>query len=188
MADYSEHSDQELVSLIRSGNHEAFNELYKRFYKPMFRFAYNIVDDKESCDDIVQDVLSWFWEHNTQHEITHLQAYLMTAVKYQVAKAIRRGKVRQHHLLATINNSSQAFSEDSLELKELQQIINSFIYQLPEKAAIIFRMSREEHLTNREIAAKLGISEGTVAVQIKRSLDKLRNSLGRMHFWLYFFL
>lgn len=188
MTDYNEYTDQELVNLIRSGSHDAFNELYKRFYGPMFRFAYHIIDDKDSCDDIVQDVLSWFWEHQQQHEITHLKSYLLTAVKYQVAKFIRKGKVRQNHLLATIDSSKYAANDESLELKELQQVISSFIYQLPEKAAVIFRMSREEHMSNKEIAAKLGISEGTVSVQIKRALDKLRNSLGRNHFWIYFFL
>jgi RNA polymerase sigma-70 factor (family 1) len=188
MADYNEYIDEELLYLIRSGSHAAFNELYRRFYRPMFRFAYNIIDDKESCDDIVQDVLSWFWEHKKQHNITNLKSYLLTAVKYQVAKAIRRGKVRQNHLLATVNLSDSTFNEESLELKELQQIINSFIYQLPQKAAVIFRMSREEHMSNKEIATKLGISEGTVSVQIKRALDKLRSNLGGMHFWMHFFL
>ena len=90
--------------------------------------------------------------------------------------------------MTALNSTDYAINEESLELKELQAVITSFVHQLPEKCKEIFRMSREEHLSNREIATKLGISEGTVSVQIKRALDKLRDKLGGMHFWVYFFL
>lgn len=188
MDNYKAHSDEHLISLLKQGDHAAFNEMYTRFYKPMFGFAYHMIKDKDTCDDMIQDVLSWFWEHREQHHINDLKSYLLTAIKYQVAKFIRRGKVRENHLLSTLNTAEYVMSEESLELKDLQAVITSFVHQLPEKCAVIFQMSRKEHLSNREIAAKLGISEGTVAVQIKRALDKLKGNLGHMHFWMHFFL
>lgn len=188
MSHYKEVNETELLDLVKGGNHAAFNEMYSRFYRPMFGYAYQMINDKYVCDDMVQDVFSWFWEHRGYHQINNLKSYLLTAVKYQAAKYIRRGKVRDNHLLTALNSTDYAINEESLELKELQAVITSFVHQLPEKCKEIFRMSREEHLSNREIATKLGISEGTVSVQIKRALDKLRDKLGGMHFWVYFFL
>ncbi|RQO74456.1 RNA polymerase sigma-70 factor [Pedobacter sp. KBW06] len=185
---YSQANEMQLLVLVKEGDHDAFNQVYERFYKPLFGYAYHMIDDKYVCDDMVQDVLTWFWEHRAHHQINNLKSYLLTAIKYQAAKYIRRGKIRENHLLATLNNTTITVNEESLEFRELQAVITSSIHQLPEKCREIFRMSREDQLSNREIAAKLGISEGTVAVQIKRALDKLRDNLGSMHFWMYFFL
>jgi RNA polymerase sigma-70 factor (family 1) len=188
MADYTELTDQDMIRQLKADDHAAFNELHRRHYAALLRYAYSLVDDREAGVDMVQDVLVWFWEHRSQHEIQSIKSYLFTAVRYQAAKFIRKGKVRDAHLLSLGNTEQHSFNLESLEVKEMKAIISSFINQLPEKCGVIFRMSREEHLSNKEIAAKLGISEATVAVQIKRALDKFKTKLGNMHFWVYFFM
>lgn len=186
--DYTEFSDQELIMRLKDNDHAAFNEVHRRYYTLLLRYAYSLISDREACVDMLQDILVWFWEHRNQHKIQNVKSYLFTAVKFQAAKFIRKGKVREAHLLSLTYTEQHAFNLESLELKEMKAIISSFINQLPEKCGVIFRMSREEHLTNKEIAAKLGISEATVGVQIKRALDKLKTNLGKQHFWMYFFI
>ncbi|WP_316791735.1 RNA polymerase sigma-70 factor [Pedobacter frigoris] len=176
------------MSLLKEGEHAAFNEVHHQYYALLIRYAYNIIKDKEACSDLVQDVLVWFWEHREQHQMSSIKGYLIMAVKYKVSNVIRKGKVRENYVLSALNPPGYSLNEESLELKELQAVIESFIQQLPDKCGEIFRMSREEQLTNKEIAAKLGISEVTVAVQIKRALDKLRANLGKLHFWINFFV
>jgi RNA polymerase sigma-70 factor (family 1) len=188
MVAYSTYSDQELLSLLKQGEHRAFNEVHHRYYSSLVRYGYNIVNDREVCSDLVQDVLVWFWEHREQHNMRSIKGYLIMAVKYQAANYIRRGKVRESYMVSSLSIANYTMNEESLELKELQAIIASFIHQLPDKCGEIFRMSREEQLTNKEIAARLGISEVTVAVQIKRALDKLKGNLGKMYFWIHFFM
>ena len=186
--DYNKLTDQEILEQLRSGDHAAFNEIHNRHFDAMLRFSYNLIHDKEACNDMVQDVLIWFWEHRELQQLENIRAYLLTAVKYQAAKFIRKGKVREVHLESLSRIDSYSQNEERLEVEELKKIISSFVHQLPEKCAVIFKMSREEHMTNRQIAAKLGISESTVAVQVKRALDKLKKNLGHMHFWIYFFI
>ncbi|WEK20204.1 MAG: RNA polymerase sigma-70 factor [Candidatus Pedobacter colombiensis] len=188
MADYTEFTDQEIIEELKADDHAAFNEVHRRHYAMLLRYGYSLISDKEACGDMVQDVFVWFWEHRNQHQIQCIKPYLFTAVRFQAAKFIRKGKVRDAHLLSLNQIDNYSLNEESLEVKELKAVIASFIHQLPDKCAVIFRMSREEHMTNKEIAAKLGISEATVGVQIKRALDKLKNNLGKMHFWMYFFI
>lgn len=188
MVAYSTNTDQELIALLRQGDQQSFNELHHRYYALLIRYAYNIIRDQESCNDLVQDVFVWFWEHREQHQMRSVKGYLIMAVKYQVSNVIRKGKVRESYLLSALNSTNYTLNEESLELKELQAVIESFVQQLPEKCAEIFRLSREEQLSNKEIATKLGISEVTVAVQIKRALDKLKGNLGKMYFWIHFFV
>jgi len=188
MVDYTVYTDKEIIALLRAGDHLAFNEVHRRHYAMLLRYAYSLINDKEACDDMLQDVFFWFWEHRAQHQIQSIKPYLFTAVKYQAAKFIRKGKVREVHLQSLGHAESYSLNEESLEVKELNAVITRFVHQLPNKCAEIFRMSREEHMTHKEIAAKLGISEATVAVQIKRALDKLKTNLGKMNFWMYFFI
>ncbi|MNY65695.1 RNA polymerase sigma factor [compost metagenome] len=54
---------------------------------------------------------------------------------------------------------------------------------LPERSRKIFEMSRNEYLSNKEIAARLNISEKTVENQMTIVLKKLRLGLGKMSFW-----
>ena len=188
MAGYSSYSNDELLVLLKQGDHLAFNEVHHQHYASLIRYVYNILNDKEVCNDVVQDVLIWFWEHRGQHQMSSIKGYLIMAVKYQVSNYIRSGKVREGYVLSSMGIDRYVLNEESLEIKELQEMINSFIQQLPEKCREIFKLSREQHLTNKAIAAKLGISEVTVAVQIKRALDKLKGNLGKMYFWMHFFI
>src|SRR5690606_10761926 len=123
-------SDKELLIMLADSNVEAFDEVYKRYWSRMYNSAYNIVRDKDSCMDIVQELFIWLWEHRTQLDITSLNSYLLVAVKFKVANYIRKGKVRQSFF-----DRQKKMEEPSelLEVKELMQVINHFTNQLPVK-------------------------------------------------------
>ena len=60
---------------------------------------------------------------------------------------------------------------------DIQEIIDDTLKHLGERTETIFRLSRFEGLTNREIAAELGISEKTVEYHMSKALKELRVSL-----------
>jgi len=187
MTGIRQQTDPELLTLIAQGNTDAFNEIHDRYFDDIFRAAYNVLRDREVCLDIVQEVMLWFWEHRSGHQIRNLRGYLLMAVKYQSANYIRSLKVRDHFPLDNIENI-QDNSGLTMEMKELQGIIKSFTSKLPDRCREVFKMSREQHLSNKEIAQKLGISEKTVSVQILRALTKLKSELGNNYFWASFFI
>ncbi|MET1056927.1 MAG: RNA polymerase sigma-70 factor [Pedobacter sp.] len=175
-------SDDVLIELLREGSLAAFNEIYTRHFESLYKFAYTILKDEAACEDILQNVFTWLWENRANLKITSLKAYLFAAVKFNMSGAIRLSK-RRSEILANAPMLKQSVDVDSMELKELIAIISSFTETLPERARLIFELSRKEYLTNREIALKLGISEKTVENQMNISLKKLKIHLGRMSFW-----
>ncbi|RBQ02437.1 RNA polymerase sigma-70 factor [Pedobacter miscanthi] len=187
MAEINKQTDSELLTLIAQGSTDAFKEIHGRYFSDLFRAAYNVLRDQDVCLDIVQEVMLWFWEHRSAHQIKNLRGYLLMAVKYQSANYIRSLKIRDHFPLDNIEDI-QDNSGLTIELKELQTIIKSFTSKLPDRCREIFKMSREQHLSNKEIAQKLGISEKTVSVQILRALTKLKSELGNSYFWVSFFV
>lgn len=137
----------------------------------------------------MQELFIWLWEHRTKLDVASLKSYLLVAVKFKVANYIRRGKVRQSYFdkLKKMDEPSELL-EESLEVKELMQVISHFTNQLPIKCKEVFLLSREEHLSNKEISERLGISIKTVENQMTIALKKLRTSIAKTSLFLLLFL
>jgi len=182
MAIYDNLTDIELTALLRKGDHAAFEELHSRHFQTIFRAAWNVLKDREACMDIVQNIFVWFWENREKHQIRSIKAYLLMAVKYQVANTIRSGKVRENYLdRAAAQELKYSLNAESTELQELKSFIKTIINQLPDRCREVYKLSREEHLSNREIARKMDISEKTVEAQLTKALRTLRTNIGNFN-------
>lgn len=79
--------------------------------------------------------------------------------------------------LALQNPGTAAEPGELLEVKEIREVVNRTLEELPEKPAQIFRMSRYEGLKYREIAEKLSISIKTVEANMGKALKIFRKNL-----------
>jgi RNA polymerase sigma-70 factor (family 1) len=185
MADYQSLNDQELIDFLKAGDHAAFTEIYNRHWKFLYSKAYNTLRNQGDCMDVCQSVFLWVWENRiTIHIKVNLRGYLYTAVKYKIANLIRQGKVT----VTLFDDVIKALPNDEtneLEIKELKCFIGQIINDLPEKCRQVFLLSRDEHLSHKQISDRLGISEKTVDDHITRALKKMRAPLGRFaSIWL----
>ena len=174
---YKNYSESDLLLLIKEGNYAAFDEIYNRHWNGLFSSAYNILRDKPACMDLLQDIFVWFWENRLKWELTSCKGYLLTAVKFKTANYIRHGKIKDL-VIHQLTSFEISYNEDhELEVKQLQEFINTIAAQLPERCREIFQLSRYGYLSNKEIASKLNISEKTVENQITIALSRLRKQL-----------
>ncbi|MCA5006348.1 RNA polymerase sigma-70 factor [Sphingobacterium bovistauri] len=168
-------SDSELLRLIKLSDRHAFALIYNKYCEILFEHAYRIVRDREVCMDIVQEIFAWFWTNREYLEINSLKPYLLAAVKFQVANYIRKNKTHEKYIQNFLKVSSSIPAIDEIsEIKELKDLITHLTNLLPEKCKQVFMLSRNEYLSNKEIAAKMGISEKTVEMHITLALKKLR--------------
>ena len=79
--------------------------------------------------------------------------------------------------LASRHTGSNTEPAELLEAKEIREVVNKTLEELPEKPAQIFRMSRYEGLKYREIAEKLSISIKTVEANMGKALKIFRKNL-----------
>jgi RNA polymerase sigma-70 factor (family 1) len=180
MADLSIYHDSELLQQLNAGGRAAFDEIYRRHWQAMYRTAYAVLKDEAACLDVLQDVFVWLWEHRGALEVNVLKAYLVMAVRYKVSNYIRNNRLYAGFFEQVEGLEVAAETVSSLEVKELQAIISQFSLELPERCQQVFSMSRFELLTNKEIAARLGVSEKTVENQLTIALRKLRVKLGNL--------
>ncbi|WP_206022535.1 RNA polymerase sigma-70 factor [Pseudoflavitalea sp. G-6-1-2] len=175
-----------LTEQLRNGDMDAFNTIYFRYSEMMYRYALHILQNDEECTDAVQDIFVWLWTNREKLNISNLKGYLLAAIKYKLSRIIvsskRKEAILSSHPIA-INTLSTG---EDLEIKQLRETIADFIKTLPPRAREIYQLSREQYFSNKEIAARLGISEKTVEAQMTISLKKLKLHLGKMSFWSVF--
>jgi RNA polymerase sigma-70 factor (family 1) len=174
-------TDQEVISLVSAGNQNAFEILYKRYWADLYKLAFFILRNRDASKDIVQNVFVWVWEHKQDLEIQYPKSYLRAAVKFKIANLIRSGNIQERFFeeVSKYNYSTSIpGSEEVAELKELNNIIQRAISQLPFKCKEIFLLSREANLSNREVANQLGVSIKTVESQITIALHRIRTNIG----------
>ena len=180
-------SEKYLIESIKQGNQRAFRFLFDNNYVLLCRYARNIVRSEETAEDIVMDIFAKLWEAGADLEITSsLQGYLYRSVHNACLNYMTRTHKRFTELSAeTIEKLDKAVHTlgmhsipESFSMSELSEAMEKCIDKLPDECKKIFMMSRVEDLPHKEIAAKLGISENTVKVQIYRALKKLKAMLG----------
>jgi RNA polymerase sigma-70 factor (family 1) len=187
MADYTNCTEIELLMMLVTGDVEAFNEIYKRYADAMYGSAYNILRDKHTCMDLVQEVFEWFWSHKEKLEITNCKAYLITAVKFKTSNYIRNNKVPRNFFDELSDLDVTGDNEESLlEVKQLIVFIKNCSDTLPVRCREVFQLSRYDQLSNKEIAVKLGVSEKTVENQMTIALKKLKKDLVNGQFYVFF--
>ena len=173
-------SDSQLLSLLKEHDQAAFRELYERYWDKLFVTAVHRMGNESEAEEIVQDIFVTLWQRRNELELTaSLATYLSVAVKYQVITrlaGLARRKKRDASLALNALPAAES-TTDWLSEKELQRQIEQCINNLPEKCRIVFQMSREQHLTNKEIADKLGVSEKTVEGHITKAIRTLRDNI-----------
>ncbi|UYQ95502.1 RNA polymerase sigma-70 factor [Chitinophaga horti] len=179
MATFSAYSDQQLLELVKNGDPDAYETLYRRHSPMMYRAAFYILRDEQACSDLVQDIFVWLWEKRRSLDISLLQPYLRTAVKFKVANLVRSGKIRDSFFEDLSRQPLEAgnSTEELIALSDLKLLVQQAIDALPARAREVFLLSREAHFSNREIAEQLGISVKAVEKQMTLSLRLIRAAI-----------
>jgi RNA polymerase sigma-70 factor (ECF subfamily) len=169
-----------LVSLMKAGNSFAFEKLYFSYSKKLYNFAFNILKSKEDAEGIVQNVFTKIWE--TRSEINNdmsFGGYIFRIAKNMMLNQLRKRIIEKEYInyLHTRPEDTSLPVEQVVNFMELNLEIERIINELPEKRRKIFKLSRDEGLTYKEIAEILNISVNTVNTQISKSLECIRDHL-----------
>lgn len=170
-------SDQELSDLLRRGDERAFTAIYNRYWNKLTAIAYNLMRDKSSAKEIVQDLFVGIWNRRETLEINNLPGYLATAVRFAIFKQIERERRRREIESREIGILDEAILDQQIELKFLKEYLAGQIDFLPEKCRLVFNYSRLMDMTVPEIAEKMNLSEKTVEGHLTKGLKLVRMNL-----------
>jgi RNA polymerase sigma-70 factor (ECF subfamily) len=169
-------ADEKLLELLKADDKSAFKEIYRRYWEGLYHMALRKINSKEVAEDIVQTVLVDLWDRRINHNIQNINSYLKASVKYQVINYIKAAISKKIHLSAFGERQGTEQNDGDLLLltRELNTAINRAIRQLPQKTQTIFRLSRFERHSNKDISRIMDLSEKAVEYHITQSLKTLR--------------
>ncbi len=170
-------TDLQLLNLVTQDNRLAFHELFDRYWKSLFSSAMKVLNNEQAAEDVVQELFIDLWNRREQLEINNLKGYLHTAIRFQTAKLITRTKFTLDHHEAMQYVGTYLYPESKLQLDDLKNQIDASLARLTPRVKEIFVQSRFEHLTNKEIAERNGISIRTVENHLTKALAELRLTL-----------
>lgn len=161
-----------LVIAAQQGNERAFDRLFKRYHKPLLRFAYKLAADRDIANDAVQD--TWIKSTSSIRRLKDPRAYkswLYRSVKWRVVD-IQRQRIKR--------NEQQYPSEiENLEVKQNITIedkdeLSVAINQLPPVEKQIIHLFYLDEMTLIEISIVLEIAVGTVKSRLNRARKMLK--------------
>lgn len=164
-----------------------FGELFDSYARTLTIYAYRIVNDWQTAEDLVQDMFVALWEKRAEIDFNDpIKPYLYRAVYNRslnyLNSALIHNRIEEPGTIDELINREILLhnQHDTLLQKEIAREIDRFIETLPTQCKTVYKLSREKNLRNKEIAAQLNISEKAVEKHISKALAEIRNHLIRI--------
>ncbi len=175
-----------LLKRIVNEDEQAFSELYDLFAPDLTKHIVSKVTNLQVAEDILHDLFLSLWR-NRQNllEIESLPAYLYSSCRYLILAHYRKEMKKGYSVdLNNLDVLDESISlEDRIHYRYVIDVVSNEIENLPEKCRNVFKLSRIEYLTNKEIAERMAISESTVEKHINKAISRLRSVLRKnLHF------
>lgn len=166
---------QDFIAVARD-DRNAFERLFRRYYRLLCDYGRSILGDRELAEDVVQEVFIYFWNNR---EVIHIQmsvkAYLYTAVRHGALNVLKKQLIERKHNpqlteFVEFLQTSEYSDEEQEEINRIRQVMS----ELPKQCLKVFLMSAVDGKKYQEIADELDISINTVKTHISKAYRLIR--------------
>lgn len=170
-------SAKALLKEVAGGSEAAFRTLFDTWRDKLYSFCYGLCGSPDHAADVVQETFIRIWRARQMlASVDNFQAYLFQVARHHVIDQMRK-LARESAVFAELQLVPAATPEEELFRKELRDLLDQIIQQLPERQQQIYRMHRHEGLGHDEIARQLDLSVSTVQNHMFRALENIRAKL-----------
>ena len=175
--------DAKIIDLFWARNEEAIQETDKAYGRNLHVLANKILNNREDAEESVSDTYMKTWEIIPPQRPKYYYAFLASICRHlSFHKVDWKLAAKRNAEVVTLTQEMEMCIPDTsrdreLEGKELGRIMNAFLESLPKDTRLIF-LRRYWHVdTIAEIAARYGMTESKVKMQLSRTRAKLRTFL-----------
>jgi RNA polymerase sigma-70 factor (ECF subfamily) len=168
------------IQQLIAGDGAAFDLIYKTYCSKVYRVAFRFLKDSEQSREIVQECFINLWMSREKLDPEgNIWLYLYVIAKRQSLNALRQICQSRELTEKLINHITTRHNdtEEYILVHDLEHFAERIIKILPKQQQLIFRLSRVEHLTHKEIANQLHISPNTVKNHMSEALKTLKSHL-----------
>jgi RNA polymerase sigma-70 factor, ECF subfamily len=171
---------KELVIQLGNNDKKALDMLYNFYYPRLYSFAKGFLKVEDDINDILQDVFIKLWENRKNiKNVETFNAWIFTITKNTVISYFRE-KIKLTEFESRVREMATTegyLTDTTAEYEDIKEKVGQLIEKLPDKRKQIFKLSREQGLSNKEIASEVGISVKTVEDHIMQAIRFLKDNL-----------
>lgn len=175
-----EDDEKDLLEQIAQGDERAFSIIMDRYANRIYPYLVYWLKQPELAEELLQDIFTSLWKYREKITgIDNFPGYIFVITRNKAKTALKQQMlggqpINPDHLYKLTYGQT---GQQELESKELMEILQRGIDQLPVRRKEVFLLSRKENLTYEEIAQRLGISRSAVRQHIVEALVFLRHYL-----------
>ena len=173
-------ADEDLISLVETGDADAFATLYDRHSRAAFSLAYRMVGERQAAEDLAQDAFlkAWRGAGSYRAERGSVRTWILSIVHNRGIDQLRSHASRrrtQDKIEATtpLSQPSEAFAETWRNSQRDQ--VREAMGTLPSEQLKILELAYFSGYTHVEISKLLGLPLGTVKGRMRLGLKKIRD-------------
>ena len=179
--------DSAIIDLYWAREERALTESDSKYGGMCRTIAFNILRDRWDSEECVNDTWLRAWNTMPPQRPGVLSAFLsritrnLSLDRYKAARAAKRGGGQLPVALEELGDCVPTVGsvEETIELRELTRILDSFLRELPEKEACVFLRRYWYVDSTHDIAVRYEMAEGSVKSTLYRVRNKLRQRLER---------
>lgn len=164
---------------------------FKKHYKVLCYFAWEMVKDTEVAEDLVQDAFIAYLNNKSKisSDPMAVRSFLYSTIRNAVYNLNRKSKTVQKYIgRQSLNEIDPIDYEHKIIRAEFMGEVARIVEGLPDSCQHIFKLSYLDGLSNQEIADHLAISVNTIKTQKQRALRVLRQKIHPQYFFLVLLL
>ena len=169
----------EVLTALCKGSHEAYEEVYAHYQKPLSDFIYALTRSRAVAEDITHEVFINVWENRQKLAPDQgIRRYLFAVAKNLVMRYFRQKKVEGHYQQYSQRQSIEGHGSDEwLFAKEAEALIHAATHKMPRLRGKIFQLYYKEGLTYDVIAQKLAMNKATIANHLSHAKSDIQRAL-----------
>jgi RNA polymerase sigma-70 factor, ECF subfamily len=173
----AELTDGDLIERVGGGDRNAFEELYRRYTRPILGLALRRLGDRGRAEDAVQDAFAAIWRSASSYDPARGQggAWLYTVARNAIVDGAR--KRPEPPMDAPDEPSPEGGPDERAEASWLAWRVHSVIEALPDHERPVIELAYWGGLSQSEISDFLDVPLGTVKTRTRSALARLADLL-----------
>lgn len=166
------------LGALRNGDEKAFDTIFIAYFGKVKYFISGILKSDADAEELAQDVFVRLWEKRQSIDPQKsLNAYIYTVARNAAFNFLKHQSIHNTYVNESLNNDESEDAEQTIFAREIDLLVKMSVEKMPAKRQAIYRLSREEGISNEDIAIRLNISRKTVENQLSLALQELRRVL-----------
>ena len=167
------------IARVQQGDAAAYDYLVAKYLRRVASIAFGVVRNAHDAEDLAQEAFVKAYQNIGRFRAGEAFGPWVYRIVTNAALDVLKHRTKFRH--EEIGESEQAARRDDAELpavtNQIARRVDAAIEELPEMQRIVARLHLVEQFEHEEIAAMMGLSEGTVRSHLSLARKKLKEKL-----------